>query len=312
MGDKWVMVCISHRLGARYYVGMWKNERFYPEYHEMMSFCDNEFFAPESHTDARGRRILFAWVFDGRNPPVSALSGWLGTMSLPRVMTLGPDNRLLMTPVEELASLRYNPVSATNIAIPADGFAIPQLTCAAAESTCAAAIPQNCAAAIPQNCAAAIPGRRVGGGSQGWPPPVTEGFRSVEANVYEIEAVLHGGAATEFGLELCCSADGRNATRIGYDAAQGKLKIDTNRTGQSQRKKSLEAAPMKLAPGEPLKLRVFVDRSVVEVFASDGRQALCRHIYPSKGSTGIRLYAQGGSAKAESIHAWDIMPTNPY
>jgi beta-fructofuranosidase len=267
------MVCISHRLGARYYVGTWKNEQFHPEYHEMMSFCDNEFFAPESYTDARGRRILFAWVFDNRNQPVIALSGWFGTMSLPRVMTLAPDNRLLMTPVEELTSLRYNPATAANIAIPADGFVTPQLT---------------------------QPGAAL--------PP----FRAVEANVYEIEAVLHGGAASEFGLEVCCSADGREATRIGYDVAQGKLKIDTHRTGQSQRKKSLESAPMKLATGEPLKLRVFVDRSVVEVFANDGRQALCRHIYPTKGSTGIRLYAQGGSAKAESVHAWDIMPTNPY
>jgi beta-fructofuranosidase len=137
-------------------------------------------------------------------------------------------------------------------------------------------------------------------------------FRAVEANVFEIEAVLQGGAASEFGLEVCCSPDGQDATRIGYDAAQGKLKIDTNRTGQSQKKKTLESAPMKLAAGEPLKLRVFVDRSVVEVFANDGRQALCRHIYPSKGATGIRLYACGGSAKAQSVHAWDIMPTNPY
>jgi beta-fructofuranosidase len=290
MGDKWVMVCISHRLGARYYVGTWKNERFHPEYHEMMSFCDNEFFAPESHTDARGRRILFAWVFDGRNPPVSALSGWCGTMSLPRMMTLGPDNRLLMTPVEELTTLRYNPVSAANIAIPADSFANLEFPCARRPSLAAASE----------------------GGSQGWPPPTIEGFRAVEPNVYEIEAVLHGGTATEFGLELCCSADGSEATRIGYDVTQGKLKIDTNRTGQSQRKKTLESAPMKLAAGEPLKLRVFVDRSVVEVFANDGRQALCRSIYPSKGSTGIRLYAQGGGAKAESIRAWDIMPTNPY
>jgi sucrose-6-phosphate hydrolase SacC (GH32 family) len=195
-----------------------------------------------------------------------------------------------MTPVEELTTLRYNPVSAANIAIPADSFANLEFPCARRPSLAAASE----------------------GGSQGWPPPTIEGFRAVEPNVYEIEAVLHGGTATEFGLELCCSADGSEATRIGYDVTQGKLKIDTNRTGQSQRKKTLESAPMKLAAGEPLKLRVFVDRSVVEVFANDGRQALCRSIYPSKGSTGIRLYAQGGGAKAESIRAWDIMPTNPY
>ncbi len=121
MGNKWVMVCISHRLGARYYVGEWKNEQLHPEYHEMMSFCDNEFFAPESYTDDRGRRILFSWVIDGRDKAVSERSGWSGMMSLPRVMTVAGDNRLLMTPAEELETLRYNQMSSMNVAIPVDG-----------------------------------------------------------------------------------------------------------------------------------------------------------------------------------------------
>jgi len=46
--------------------------------------------------------------------------------------------------------------------------------------------------------------------------------------------------------------------------------------------------------------------------ARHARHRLLSDPYPSKGSTGIRLYAQGGAAKAESLRAWDIMPTNPY
>jgi len=34
LGNKHVLVCISHRLGCRYYVGEWENEQFYPEFHE--------------------------------------------------------------------------------------------------------------------------------------------------------------------------------------------------------------------------------------------------------------------------------------
>jgi sucrose-6-phosphate hydrolase SacC (GH32 family) len=121
LGDKWVMVCISHRLGCRYYVGRWENEQFHPEYHEPMSFCDNEYFAPESYTDDRGRRILFTWVFDGRDRAEQQRSGWSGTMGLPRVLTLAPDNRLHMTPAEELETLRYNPLTLENVTVPADG-----------------------------------------------------------------------------------------------------------------------------------------------------------------------------------------------
>jgi len=273
MGDKWVMVCISHALGARYYVGEWKNEQLHPEYHEMMSYCDNEFFAPESYTDDRGRRILFAWVFDGRDKEaVSTPSGWSGMMSLPRVMTLGADNRLLMAPVEELESLRYNEVVLADQAIPADG------------ST---------------NLA----------------------FEAVTENVVELEVEIDNNGATEFGLTVCGSADGKHQTVIGYDAVAGTLKIDTSRSGDWQRleksvtgtpKATVELAPMKLNPGEPLKLRVFIDRCMIEVFANDGRLALSRVAYPPAGATGTTLYANGGPATATHVRMWDIMPTNPY
>jgi sucrose-6-phosphate hydrolase SacC (GH32 family) len=69
---------------------------------------------------------------------------------------------------------------------------------------------------------------------------------------------------------------------------------------------------MKLTKDEPLRLRVFLDRSIVEVFANDGRLALSRAIYPSQGATGLRLYAKGGPAEATAVSVWDIMPTNPY
>ena len=81
----------------------------------------------------------------------------------------------------------------------------------------------------------------------------------------------------------------------------------------SQEKKSVESAPLKLADGEGLKLRVFVDKSIVEVFANDGRLVLSRRVLPERDdSTGISLYAKGAAAKATSVDVWDIMPTNAY
>jgi hypothetical protein len=34
-GDKYMLLCISHQLGARYYLGDWKNEQFHPTHHEI-------------------------------------------------------------------------------------------------------------------------------------------------------------------------------------------------------------------------------------------------------------------------------------
>jgi sucrose-6-phosphate hydrolase SacC (GH32 family) len=55
-----------------------------------------------------------------------------------------------------------------------------------------------------------------------------------------------------------------------------------------------------------------VDKSVVEVFAN-GRQAVMRRIYPSRGdSVGVAVFAKGGPASLAALDAWDLMPSNPY
>ena len=58
---------------------------------------------------------------------------------------------------------------------------------------------------------------------------------------------------------------------------------------------------------------MFVDKSVVEVFANGGRQAVMRRIYPSRpDSVGVVLFSNGGPASVSAIQAWDMMPSNPF
>ena len=97
-----------------------------------------------------------------------------------------------------------------------------------------------------------------------------------------------------------------------YDAETRKLSIDTRRSSTGSYPKAIEAGPLELKPGETLKLRVYVDKSVVEVFAND-RQAVMRRIYPTReDSLGVALFSEGGPARAPIVEAWDMMPSNPY
>ena len=50
---KVLLMCISHRLGCRYYIGEWKNEQFYPESHGLMNWPGGRFFANDSFLDDR-------------------------------------------------------------------------------------------------------------------------------------------------------------------------------------------------------------------------------------------------------------------
>lgn len=258
LGGKRVLLCISHRLGARYYVGDWDGKQFHPEVHERMSWNDNSFFAPESLIDDKGRRIMWSWIFDKPSFGVRGDAGWSGTMSLPRVLTLGPDSRLRMDVPKEIERLRYNPVDF---------------------------------------------GRRVVDGQDVTLDKVKGGSLEV---IVTTKAPSHG----RVGLKVCCD-DGMETTPVYYDADTKKLVVDASHSSEAGSDTGLEAGPLDLKPGEDLTLRVFVDKSVVEVFAN-GLQAVMRRVYPSADNPlGVRLFATG-KAEFSSVKAWQMMPSNPY
>jgi beta-fructofuranosidase len=261
IGDKYMLLCISHRMGCRYYLGQWKNEQFYPEFHEQMSWIDNAYFAPESLLDDKGRRIMWAWIFDDCPDEVREASGWSGTMGLPRVLWLGDDGMLRMAPPKELETLRYNKRSFTNLTIEADSE---------------------------------IP------------------IKDVTGDSIELLLDVNTSNAQQVGVKVCCSPDGREQTLVYYDARDKKIKIDTSKSSLGDGRKSIEAGPFELKANEQLKLRVFIDKSVVEVFAND-RQAVMRRIYPTqKDSLAVTIFSNGGKATVNSLQVWDIMPSNPY
>ena len=71
-----------------------------------------------------------------------------------------------------------------------------------------------------------------------------------------------------------------------------------------------ERAVMKRGGG-PLKLRVFVDHSVVEVFVNE-KLYLAMRVYPGrKDSVGVSLRAQGQDAVLKKLDAWQMQSIWP-
>jgi beta-fructofuranosidase len=67
-----------------------------------------------------------------------------------------------------------------------------------------------------------------------------------------------------------------------------------------------ETAPIFLEPDEPLKLRVFIDRSVIEVFVN-GKQCVAVRVYPGRqDSVGVSLRSQGRNATLRYLDAWQM------
>ncbi len=116
----------------------------------------------------------------------------------------------------------------------------------------------------------------------------------IEGKCLEIIAEIEPRDATQCGLTVLCSPDGQEKTTIVYDAAREVIAL-----------KGIEQA-FSLAEGEPLRLHVFVDRSLVEVFVNN-RVCLSAWTYPTRpDSLGVGLLAAGATAKARRVEVWKL------
>ena len=67
-----------------------------------------------------------------------------------------------------------------------------------------------------------------------------------------------------------------------------------------------ESAPVFIEDGEPVRLRIFVDRSVVEVFVNE-RQCVAVRVYPAReDSKGVSLLSRGQEAELLSLDCWQM------
>lgn len=92
-------------LCVAYFVGRYADNRFVPE-HEGVVDHGVSFYAPQSFTDALGRRVMFGWVRESRSVDAQINAGWSGVMSLPRVLSVLDDGSLGTAPAPEVERLR--------------------------------------------------------------------------------------------------------------------------------------------------------------------------------------------------------------
>jgi sucrose-6-phosphate hydrolase SacC (GH32 family) len=275
LGERYMLLCISHTRGARYYLGRYENEKFHPEEHHRMNFPGGTCFAPESLLDSKGRRIFWAWVLECRTSKAQQAAGWSGVMSLPRVLSLGEDDKLRIEPPEELRRLRLNPRRLRDIVLAPDEEIL---------------------------------------------------LDGVHGDCLELALEADLAEAKHFGVKVRCCPDGAEQTVVGFAPAERKLSVDTTRSSLSdevfnpypvvsageKQDVRMQEAPLELRQGEPLRLRIFLDRSILEVFANE-RQCVTQRIYPSRGdSVGVALFARGGGAKVRSLDAREMASANPW
>ncbi|MGA8028463.1 MAG: glycoside hydrolase family 32 protein [Bryobacteraceae bacterium] len=134
------------------------------------------------------------------------------------------------------------------------------------------------------------------------------------SQTFELQTEIKAGTAKEIVWKLLEGKD--DETLVGFNVAKGELFVDRSMCANAHFNESFPSktvAPLKL-DDRPLRLRIFVDRSSIEVFAQDGKIVMTNLVFPKPDSTGISLSASGGrlenvQLKIRSLHsAWKERP----
>jgi beta-fructofuranosidase len=278
IGNRYILLHFSHMSGGKYLIGDYDKGR------DKFVVTDGGDFnfgphapagvhAPSATPDGKGGVIV---IFNMN--PGKPTKGWNQIMTLPRRLALAAGDKLAplrIEPVGDIESLRYDHRHVGMMNLPAN--------------------------------------RDV----------VLEGIRG---NAMEIIAEIDPRKAPMVEMNVLRCPDGRETTRIMFFKNRGYRHREYGRTSASARRYSSlitidssyssvlpdvlsrapETAPVNLAADEPLKLRVFVDKSVVEVFVN-GKQCVAMRVYPGLAdSLGVSLRSQGRDAVLKSLDAWQM------
>ncbi len=130
----------------------------------------------------------------------------------------------------------------------------------------------------------------------------------LQGDCLEIKTEIDGNACIA-GLKVFCAPDGSEETLLTWDNIAGNLTIDREKSSLSE--EVIRDKRSAIIEADRIALQVFLDRSILEVYAN-GTCCLTSRVYPSrKDSSGVRLFCQQGKANFTSSEGWKMAPVWP-
>ncbi|PKQ45401.1 glycosyl hydrolase family 32 domain protein [Confluentibacter flavum] len=278
IGDQHILAFFSHMSGGQYLLGEYdkQNDKFVATSHGKFNFgaaIPSGVHAPSAAPDGKDGVIIIFNMNPGK-PTV----GWNQIMTLPRKLTVIGKDTLGIEPAGNIESLRYNHKHLDSMELPANEEII---------------------------------------------------FKSINGNTMEIIAQIDVKDAPMIELNILRSPNKEEYTGISFFKERGfhqgrpyEVPRPANWKYKHQSMISLETshssilpdvlsrppeiAPVLLNSEETLKLRIFIDKSVVEVFVN-GKQCVAARVYPERNdSVGVSIRSQGKSSKLISLDAWQM------
>lgn len=293
IGDRYIMPFFSHMSGGQYLLGDYDTLRnkFVVTHGGKFNFgpaSPSGVHAPSAVPDGKGGVII---IFNMN--PGKPTGEWNQIMTLPRRLTLAGSDEILQEPAGDIESLRYARQEVKPMTIPANKEIV---------------------------------------------------LKNIKGNAMELNLEIDPGKASVFELNVLRSENKEEYTRIVFMKDRGMgpgrnyrygeiaplrteqpnqpqappasnppiredlIILETTNSSQHPdvNPRAPETASFMMKEGETLKLRVFIDKSVVEVFVN-GKQCVAARVYPSrKDAVGVSLLSHGQNSELKLFEAWQM------
>ncbi|MDR7245846.1 beta-fructofuranosidase [Priestia megaterium] len=218
--------------------------------HGSFNELDNghDFYAVQTLLDEKGRRIAIGWMDMWESDMPTKEDGWCGALTLPREVTLGENDKVLMNPVEELKLLRE--------------------------------VEHNTLTNVISNS------------------------YLIETNedLLEIKAVFDLTNCNAQSVGIRIRGINQEETVLTYHLDKQTLKLDCSKCGKVED----GVRNTILTANQELSLRIFIDRSSIEVFANEGQATMTSRIYPTEDRLGIEVFADVEDVRIKELTYWKL------
>jgi len=296
IGDRYIMNFFSHMSGGQYLLGDYdkENDKFIVTSggkfnHGAVSPAG--LHAPSATPDGEGGVIV---IFNMN--PGKPTEGWNQIMTLPRRLTLLSDDVLGQEPAGDLSSLRY------------DGEHVERTTLLANEELVLENIQGNTMeifAEINPKDSKTIELNVLRSPNKEEYTRIVVYKEKGFSNGLEYKA---GPGTARMPADLVPLVTGEERVREDRGVRKSLISIESSHSSilPDVEVRAPETASFHLDPNENVHLRVFIDKSVVEVFVN-GRQVVAIRVYPGReDSLGVSLSSRGEDAELVSLDSWQM------
>ncbi|HBH84683.1 MAG: glycosyl hydrolase family 32 domain protein [Bacteroidetes bacterium GWE2_41_25] len=297
IGDRYIMPFFSHMSGGQYLLGDYdtKRDKFVVTHGSKFNFgpaTPSGVHAPSATPDGKGGLII---IFNMN--PGKPTGEWNQIFTLPRLLTLAGKNEIRQEPAGDIESLRGELQKVAPMKLPANKEIVLKKIKGNAMEINIEIDPKE-APVIELNVLRS-PGREE----------YTQITFHRERGMPPGRDYRYGEIARVQGVNVPVPVPGPPATPAATSVVrESLLTLETSFASlhPDVRPRGPETGAFILNRDETLKLRIFIDKSVVEVFAN-GKQCVAARVYPSRDdSIGFSIRSQGQESELKLLEAWQM------